>query len=432
MRKNILIFSMIACMLFSGVAWGQDVSARALLNYEIDEWGILALHVAGVDMEGTALESVEGSEITTDHEAYMMGLLALGRDVSKEAALVEGSQMPDGKFADYIGGTGDDLLNAHIWGIIALESAGNTSYDKEKAQEWLLDNQNEDGGFPVYIGMRESDVDLTAMAVVALDLMELKGAEASIEAAFEFIESNNEYKETAESIAWEIIARKQTGLEIGENIKARLEAYRLENGSYLHLRTMSSGNYMASWHGVWAESELKRRLTVFDGFKARNSLTDIGLDTQAYDAIKRLVEDGVLAGYPDRTFRPEAPVKRGEFVKMLAFAMDKENETALNAGFDDMKGHWASSYVDIAVENKLFNGVSDKLFDPESGITGAQFAAVAVRARGLDAEAKAFNGDTGYDGYVYYAWLHDLQYEGFDIEKEATRAQCAELIDNLY
>jgi hypothetical protein len=362
----------------------------------------------------------------------MMGAMALGRDVSEEASLVAESQMANGKFADYIDGTGDELLNAHIWGIIVLESAGNTSYDKEKAQEWLIDNQNEDGGFPVYIGMRESDGDLTAMAIVALDLMNLKGAEVSINKAFDFIESNNEYKETAESTAWEIIARKQTGRTIDLILEERLEAYRIENGSYLHLRTMSSGNYMATWHGVWAESEQERRLTVFDGFKAASSLSDVGQETQGYDAIKRLVEDGVISGYPDGTFRPEASVKRGEFVKMLAFAMDNEDETALNAGFDDMKGHWASSYVNLAIRNGIFKGISEKLFEPESGITGAQLAAVAVRTRGLEEEAKAFNGDTWYDGYVYYAWLHDLQYEGFDIEKEATRAQCAELIDKLY
>ena len=432
MRKNIFIFIMIACMFFSGIAWGQELSSQALLNYDIDEWGILALHLAGEDLEGLILESVDGSEITTDHEAYMMGAMALGRDVSAEAALIAMSQMASGKFADYIGGTGDELLNAHIWGIIALESAGNTSYDKEKAKEWLLDNQNEDGGFPVYIGMKESDGDLTAMAIVALDLMDLGGAEESIEEAFDFIESNNEYKETAESIAWEIIARKQTGRSIDYSLEESLEAYRIEKGSYRHLKTMSSGNYMASWHGLWAESELERRLTVFDGFKAKNSLTDIGKETEGYEAISRLVEEGVLSGYPDGTFRPSASVKRGEFVKMLAYAMKKENSQSNPNEFIDMKGHWASPYVAIAVDSGMFNGVSDELFDPESGITGAQLAAVAVRARGLDAEAKAFNGDTWYDGYVYYAWLHDLQYEGFDIEKEATRAECAELIDKLY
>ena len=378
------------------------------------------------------LEGVEKSEISTDHEAYIMGLLALGRDAGQESSVLAGSQMKSGKFADYIDGTGDELLNAHIWGIIALESSGNNSYDKEKAQEWLLANQNDDGGFPVYKGMKASDGDLTAMAIVALDLIDLEGAELSIEKAFEFIETNNEYRETAEGIVWEIIARKQTGRRIYQSLKDRLEAYKTEKGLYRHLKTMSSENYMASWHGIWAEAEMDKRLTVFDGFKKANSLIDINSNTKAYKSIMSLVEKGVLSGYPDSTFKPDNPVKRGEFVKMLIYAMDNENEKAKDVGFADMKSHWASNYVNLAVRSELFNGISDTEFDPESGITGAQLAAVAVRAKGLEDEAKAFNGDKWYDGYVYYAWLYDLQYEGFDIEKEATRAQCAELIDILY
>ncbi|HKL11233.1 MAG TPA: S-layer homology domain-containing protein [Clostridia bacterium] len=432
MRKKIGIFTLIACIMFTGAAWGQGTGDSPLLDYDLDEWGILALHAAGEDMKGTALEIAVDSKITTDHEAYMMGLLALGENISEEAELVAGSQMESGKFGDYIDGTGEELINSQIWGIIALESAGYDSYDKQKAQKWLLNHQNDDGGFPVFAGMKSSDGDLTAMAIVALDLMEMVGDDAAIEKAFEFIEFNNECKETAESLSWEIIARKQTGRAIDYSIEENLEAYRLENGLYRHLKTMSSGNYMATWHGVWAEAEIENRLTVFDGLKAKNSLSDIDRETKGYQSISRLVENGVLSGYPDGTFRPSDSVKRGEFVKMLAYAMKKENAQSNPNGFIDMQGHWASPYVAIAVDSGMFNGVSDQFFDPERGITGAQLAAVAVRARGLDAEAKAFNGDTWYDGYVYYAWLHDLQYQGFDIEKEATRAQCAELIDILY
>src|SRR6056297_1773348 len=432
MRKKIGIFTLIACIMFTGAAWGQGTGDSPLLDYDLDEWGILALHAAGEDMKGTALEIAVDSKITTDHEAYMMGSLALGENISEEAELIDGSQMESGKFGDYIDGTGEELINSKIWGIIALESAGYDSYDKQKAQKWLLNHQNDDGGFPVFAGMKSSDGDLTAMAIAALDLMDIEGGDAAIERAFDFIASNNSDRETAEGLAWEIIARKQTGQSIPYELGQRLKGYRLDSGKYRHLRTMSSGNYMATWHGTWAEAEIERRLSVFDGFKAKNSLTDISVETQGYESISRLVEDGVLSGYPDGTFRPDAPVTRGEFVKMLTYAMKKENETANPNGFIDMQGHWASPYVAIAAGSGIFNGVSQDIFDPESGITGAQLAAVAVRVTGRQAEAKAFNGDAWYDGYVYYSWLYDLQYQSFDKEKEATRAQCAELIDNLY
>jgi|GEM_PF-1443191 len=431
-RMKVAIIVLAACFLLSGLAWAQGTSCSPLMDYELDEWGMLALHASGKDMEGLELDSVSGSNITTDHEAYVIGALALGLDVSEELSLIAESQTESGKFADYADGTGQELINSHVWGIIALESAGHDSYEKQKAQEWLLNHQNDDGGFPVFAGMKSSDGDLTAMAVAALDLMDIEGGDAAIERAFDFIASNNSNRETAEGLSWEIIARKQTGQSIPYELGQRLKGYRLDSGKYRHLRTMSSGNYMATWHGTWAEAEIERRLSVFDGFKAKNSLTDISVETQGYESISRLVEDGVLSGYPDGTFRPDAPVTRGEFVKMLTYAMKKENETANPNGFIDMQGHWASPYVAIAAGSGIFNGVSQDIFDPESGITGAQLAAVAVRVKGRQAEAKAFNGDTWYDGYVYYSWLYDLQYQSFDKEKEATRAQCAELIDNLY
>ena len=434
MRKRIRasIIALAACFLFSGFAWAQGTADSPLLDYELDEWGMLAIHASGEDMEGLELDSVSGSNITTDHEAYVIGALALGLDVSEELSLIAGSQTESGKFADYSDGTGEELINSQIWGIIALESAGYDSYDKQKAQQWLLNHQNDDGGFPVFAGMKSSDGDLTAMAVAALDLMDIEGGGLAIERALDFVASNNSDRETAEGLSWEIIARKQTGQSIPYELRQRLKGYRMDSGKYLHLRTMSSGNYMATWHGTWAEAELENRLTVFDGFKAKNSLSDIDRESKGYQSISRLVEDGVLSGYPDGTFRPDAPVKRGEFVKMLAYAMKKENESANPNAFIDMQGHWASPYVAIAAGSGIFNGVSQDIFDPESGITGAQLAAVACRVKGLEDEAKAFNGDTWYDGYVYYSWLHDLQYQGFDTDKEATRAQCAELIDNLY
>lgn len=431
MKRRILISAVVAfCVAFSNAAWAQEAPG-SLSGYEIDEWGMLALYAAREDLTGRRLTPPTDSQITTDYEAYVMGALALGKSVNGETALIARLQRNTGKFADYTDGTGEDLLNAHIWGMIALECAGG-DYDREAAQNWLLARQNEDGGFPIYGGVKQSDGDMTAMAVAALDLMGLKGAEAPMEKALAFIESNNGNRETAEGLAWEIAARKQAGAPVEADLWSRLADYRLDNGTYLHLKTMSAGNYMATWHGVWAEGEKENRLTVFDRLKARNSLSDIGPETQGYDAVMELVDKGVLSGYPDGTFRPEAPVKRGEFVKMLAFAMEKENEGAPGAGFSDMRNHWARPYADLAASYKIFNGISPDRFDPESGITGAQLAAVAVRVRGLEGEAAAKAGDAWYSGYVLTAWQNGLLYKNFEIEKSATRAQCAELIGLLF
>lgn len=431
-RKKWTALVLAVCLMLPGTLGIRAEASGPLGGFEPDEWGLMALYAAGEAAEDLPLEAVSNARVLTDHEAYLMGALSQKKRAEETEALISENQRPDGKFADFTDGTGEELMNAHIWGIISLECAG-AAYDRSAARDWLLARQNEDGGFPIYAGMTRSDGDMTAMAVVALDLSGVLEDETPVERALAYVSENNQERETAEGLAWEIVARKQTGRPVGEDLWDRLEGFRLQDGTYLHLKMMSAANYIATWHGVWAEAERNTRLTVFDRFAAQNRLKDIGEDTPARGSILDLVDRGILSGYPDGTFRPGNPVKRGEFVKMLVYAMERESEQATSAGFRDMETHWARPYVDLAAREGFFNGTAPGVFDPESGITGAQLAAVAVRVKGLEAEALAYEGgDAWYSGYVYAAWRNDLLYSGFELEKQATRAQCAELIDTLY
>ena len=54
-----------------------------------------------------------------------------------------------------------------------------------------------------------------------------------------------------------------------------------------------------------------------------------------------------MAGYPDGTFRPDAPVSRAEAVKILNHALDRRaGERAAALPFTDVeKGHWACDEI---------------------------------------------------------------------------------------
>ncbi|WP_028547325.1 S-layer homology domain-containing protein [Paenibacillus sp. UNC451MF] len=56
----------------------------------------------------------------------------------------------------------------------------------------------------------------------------------------------------------------------------------------------------------------------------------------------------------------------------------------LNKSFADSKGHWAQSYIDLLSNKLVIDGVTDTTFEPERNITRAEFAALVVRALGLD------------------------------------------------
>lgn len=64
----------------------------------------------------------------------------------------------------------------------------------------------------------------------------------------------------------------------------------------------------------------------------------------ALNYIETLSSDSVINGYPDRTYRPENTITRGEFLKLIMTA-SLGSETFEGANWDD---HWTTPYVNMA------------------------------------------------------------------------------------
>ncbi|WP_058485475.1 prenyltransferase/squalene oxidase repeat-containing protein [Defluviitalea phaphyphila] len=257
----ILIFSIFITNISFALTNNKD-TVEVLNNYELDEWGILALYSNANNVKDKTLEKIT-STITTDYEAYIVGALPLGIDVSKEIKKVINSQNYRGKFADNIDGTGNELINAHIWGIISLYVAGEDNYDKEKALKWLKQNQNEDGGFAVFVNSDNSDIDMTAMAIVAYKILGLDENSIEVKKALNFIENNIDKKSTCESVAWYIMAKTMLGLEVEKSLYDKLLEYKLPDGGFKHLKTLNKSNYISTWHGLIAINDYERGISIF-------------------------------------------------------------------------------------------------------------------------------------------------------------------------
>ena len=50
---------------------------------------------------------------------------------------------------------------------------------------------------------------------------------------------------------------------------------------------------------------------------AQTAFSDVSNNYWAKDFIQDLSERGIIKGFPDRTFRPDAPVTRAEFAAMI-------------------------------------------------------------------------------------------------------------------
>ena len=108
-----------------------------------------------------------------------------------------------------------------------------------------------------------------------------------------------------------------------------------------------------------------------------NAYSDVS-DTAWYStAVSTLSKMGVISGYPDGTFRPNAPITRAEFAAMIA----RFDETAKSADtpFTDMSGHWAENAIGKAYGNGWIKGSNKTVFCPESNLTRAETATLLNR-----------------------------------------------------
>lgn len=73
----------------------------------------------------------------------------------------------------------------------------------------------------------------------------------------------------------------------------------------------------------------------------------------------------------------------------------------LNKSFADSQGHWAQSYIELLANKLVIDGVTDTAFQPERNITRAEFAALVVRALGLNTVTGGtyFNDVNGSDWF---------------------------------
>lgn len=117
-------------------------------------------------------------------------------------------------------------------------------------------------------------------------------------------------------------------------------------------------------------------------WSSENNFSDVSADKWYNNAVSTLCHMGVLGGYSDGTFRPNAPITRAEFAK-IAVSFAQANGSAVYNYFTDVKTtDWFAPYVTAAKDNGLIEGYSDGSFKPENKITRAEACAIVNRALG--------------------------------------------------
>ena len=111
------------------------------------------------------------------------------------------------------------------------------------------------------------------------------------------------------------------------------------------------------------------------------SFRDVTSAHWAFASVERAAEMGLVTGYSDGTFRPDAPVTRAQFVLML-WRMCGKPAAAKAASFADASADWYQDALSWAVEKGYVNGLSDTRFGPDAPITRQQAMAILFRLNG--------------------------------------------------
>lgn len=113
---------------------------------------------------------------------------------------------------------------------------------------------------------------------------------------------------------------------------------------------------------------------------AEQTFTDVDDDFWAKDEIEYLADEGIIGGYDDGTFNPNAPVTRSQAAIMLVRALDLDTDNRPAADFNDVNEDFHAYDVVATVQDEGIITGRDGNFMPNDTLTRGQMAAILNRS----------------------------------------------------
>ncbi len=190
---------------------------------------------------------------------------------------------------------------------------------------------------------------------------------------------------------------------------------------------------------------------------ASAALTDLGPGTLYRDAIEDLAARQIISGFPDGTFRPQDPVARQQFAKMIVGTAGYPVSESDICPFADVETGGATTlypdnYVAVCAAKSITAGKTPTTFDPTGRISRHQVVSMAVRTADdlrlglLTAPPTGWTpaGSPGADAWTadpthganiaragYHGLLDGLDLSFLDPAGNATRGEVAQILFNL-
>jgi hypothetical protein len=126
---------------------------------------------------------------------------------------------------------------------------------------------------------------------------------------------------------------------------------------------------------------VRRGMDIDQTDPATATFPDVPTDFWAFNDVETLVEAGVVQGYPNGYYRPEYTVSRDQMAVYIARAKGYADTPPAVATFPDVAtDHWAYGEIELCVDNGIVQGYADGLYRPNADIDRAQLSVYCYRA----------------------------------------------------
>ena len=174
----------------------------------------------------------------------------------------------------------------------------------------------------------------------------------------------------------------------------------------------------------------------------RKNFIDIDSVEWASEAILALADKGIIDGKEEQVFKPNDIVTREEFIKILVGAMNLKEVNYTNHFIDVNDSDWFCSWVNIAYEKGICQGIGNGYFGVGNSLTRQDMAVLlsnTLKLKGVqlpDKDTVEFEDKSSIADYAIIAVsnmvsigaVHGVSETEFNPAGEATRAQAAAII----
>lgn len=166
--------------------------------------------------------------------------------------------------------------------------------------------------------------------------------------------------------------------------------------------------------------------------------TDVGQNTPYAGAINWLAGTGVVSGFENDTYRPDASLGRAAFTKIIIGLLYPNSEIvacteviSTNAMFPDVPAdQWFAPYVCVAKKDGIVSGYPNGTFGPAKDIAFSGAAKMLVNAFGIEVDPLA--NSEWYEPYVIsLEKVHAIPSSIKNVQHKINRGEMAELVWRL-